>query len=634
MSNVNIGLAPNDGTGDDLRAAFAKLNGTNDDVALQLTAMLSNIGKIFPDRATALSTGQSNLPAVLGTIITLEGTAVVLRKASATALDPLFGTAPRWGVVITVDVEAEAALRANADDDLQRQLDSPFEGSEDASDIWLATDVSNNGLFAWTSTGFKTRMSDWTIADLNSRLAFGEDFETKEGLNQIVMDTDSSGSAIRVMKKDGQDMIMSASFWERGETALGLNGGLARLSTDEWHAIGVNGQSLSIGGPWDESANFITEAEFMALVDRNSALMLTGMERGDNVPILTVDMPRSVGYNNVLPTGYGPAIPSATNITAAIPMAYLLNLYRSDAGVKLVPVITQCHGISGIAIEDIDNDPNTGTGALIVWNNLTTWNRQVSTFGAASGFKVTVPWHDWVHGTSAQGYPEGSYEAQLWKYQTDMRQMLFVNGIEGDAVFVMTQPGGNADISTNEWFVCDEILAFCEKGGGVLATPLYAYEIWDNNVHPDAYATIQYQEVKAKAMATVESGRNWTIHRPKVSLTGTTITATFDSLWENEYLVQHPMSRYGGNGIDSFLGFEIEGGAITSVTIYGHTVIIECNATPTELRYAFQTQDASVFANNKYSAHRGLLRTSHKWQSKILDGVTLYRWVPSFIIQL
>lgn len=62
-------------------------------------ADLPNSGKTFVSRAAAESAGQAALPSTLGQIETREGDYLVLRSPTATADDPLFETAPRWGVV-------------------------------------------------------------------------------------------------------------------------------------------------------------------------------------------------------------------------------------------------------------------------------------------------------------------------------------------------------------------------------------------------------------------------------------------------------------------------------------------------------------------------------------------------------
>ncbi|UFM64252.1 hypothetical protein LOS78_01895 [Paracoccus sp. MA] len=547
---------------------------------------------------------------------------------------------------VTIQVqpsETEAAIQIAAG--VRAEIDAPYESvARDQGDeqvAWWAWDDDDHAMLGWSATGLRAHLDDWTVADAVPRALSMPDLEvdaaTDEGAGVRVLERDEGDRALRVMRADGQDMIMSEEFTRREiQKAVGL--GLLdphgnALSTTAWQAISVNGQSLSVGGPWSGSA--VTMAEFMARVDPTHALMLTGTVRGDAVPITTLDMPRSQGYNTSVPaTGVAAATPSTSVVSAAAPLAYIVNAYRRDLGLPMVPIITQCHGVSGITIEDLDPDPETGSGSTTAWGNLEYWYQQVVAQAATQGKTLTVPWHDWVHGTSAQSYPAGQYEAALWRYQRDMRALLASLGAEGPALFIMSQPAGNANTThaSANWFVCDEMLAFCEAGGGVMATPEYAYQIADNNVHPDAYWTIQFQEVKGRAIAEVEAGRPWTIHRPKARVTGSQIVLDFDSLRPGEYLVLHDPARYGGEGIDAYAGFEALGAAITGMQIRGRQVILDCDAAPTGVRYAMQKQNVTGFAGNMWTAHRGLLRTSDVWPSKLLPGVDLYRWVPSFTL--
>lgn len=80
---------------------------------LDTKADLSNSGKAFPGRASAVAAGQGSLPASLGQITTREGNYLVLRSASATADDPLFPTAPQWGVVLRVPNDVVLGTKAD-----------------------------------------------------------------------------------------------------------------------------------------------------------------------------------------------------------------------------------------------------------------------------------------------------------------------------------------------------------------------------------------------------------------------------------------------------------------------------------------------------------------------------------------
>lgn len=55
---------------------------------------------------TAAEAAASGLPATVAQILVREGTALVVRSRTATADDPLYATAPRWGVVDRQDTRA------------------------------------------------------------------------------------------------------------------------------------------------------------------------------------------------------------------------------------------------------------------------------------------------------------------------------------------------------------------------------------------------------------------------------------------------------------------------------------------------------------------------------------------------
>lgn len=68
-------------------------------------SVVANSGKVFTNRAAAVSAGQTNLPGTLGLIFTIEGEnneTLAVRSFSNASDDPLFATAPRWGVAMRV----------------------------------------------------------------------------------------------------------------------------------------------------------------------------------------------------------------------------------------------------------------------------------------------------------------------------------------------------------------------------------------------------------------------------------------------------------------------------------------------------------------------------------------------------
>ncbi|REF69964.1 metallophosphoesterase [Paracoccus versutus] len=112
----------------DLRDLFITLAQTTGDPSalqdildeLDDKADLANSGAFFTSRAAMVSTGQSALPGSKGLAFHPDGDYLVVRGFNATSDDPLFETAPRWGVLMRVP--NEALLDAKADFSALRHL--------------------------------------------------------------------------------------------------------------------------------------------------------------------------------------------------------------------------------------------------------------------------------------------------------------------------------------------------------------------------------------------------------------------------------------------------------------------------------------------------------------------------------
>ncbi|AZV00409.1 hypothetical protein pthi1_p44 [Paracoccus phage vB_PthS_Pthi1] len=89
-----------------------------------LQDILANSGKVFANRAEAVSFGQDRLPAALGRIITLEGNYLVVRGQGQTEDDPLFEIAPRWGVLVRIPNRDLVESISNLGDVLSLQTDT------------------------------------------------------------------------------------------------------------------------------------------------------------------------------------------------------------------------------------------------------------------------------------------------------------------------------------------------------------------------------------------------------------------------------------------------------------------------------------------------------------------------------
>ncbi len=95
--------------------------------AIEGKAEIQDSGKLFFDRASAVSAGQEKLVPAIGRIFTVEGDDLVLRGQGQTGDDPLFATQPRWGVVDRYP--ARSLLDALASDLATRRIASTANSS-------------------------------------------------------------------------------------------------------------------------------------------------------------------------------------------------------------------------------------------------------------------------------------------------------------------------------------------------------------------------------------------------------------------------------------------------------------------------------------------------------------------------
>lgn len=672
--NTILRVVAGDGTATDLANARAEriiadaqmgspmltsVAGTGNAVTAAVPSILQDAGIVAANlRAVALIWPAD---AAAGTVtLNIDGRGAVEVRTADNAVPPaqmlrgghlvsLVKDGPRWRVVSPelriADLQAESAARA-ADiaalttgiADVASRIDEPSETVQTEDVRWIAWDDQGQAMLGWSGSGLRVRLDDWTVGDVAPRVLSDPGIEvvqqTDDTLDGRVLARDAAGNALwmwRAGDGGGFDGIMSQAFWDRGREALNLQA--QQLSTTAIQICGVNGQSLTVGGTYSSEFSYAYASSLMS----EGCLQIDGLARGDGIDIGDTLGPRRQGYSTSTPgTGLELGRPGAGANGLPFSVFSMLNAHRADAGVPLVPVVTSGHGISGIPIEQMDDDPNTGANAdTIVWDNFTYWTAQAKAVSEAAGRTILPGWHVISHGTSAQNMPRHAYANAWWGLQQDSLDYLRSIGLPLPR-YIITQPGGNANITSQPWAVCDDILDICEQGGAILGTAEYWYPIADNNVHPDAYWTAILGETMAWGIAEVEAGRRWTITRPKVlSNAGGVLTLHFDSLRDDEVLEIEAASKYGGQGIDAHLGFQLTGGAITASTVRGHVVVLHYTGAPTAVRYAMQSQVVTGIPGNRYTAHRGLLRTSLTKPAKsVPDQRLLVRPVPSFTLNL
>ena len=404
-----------------------------------------------------------------------------------------------------------------------------------------------------------------------------------------------------------------------------------RLQRTKVQINSVNGQSHSTGGPWDIK---MTNA-YAATFQNEALLQIIGMRRTDGAAADSTAGPSLYGYDHAFPaTGISQGEAGANNIGLPFAAYATLNAHRADVGQPQIPVLTCGHGIGGIPLVDMDDDPDTGSGNVTVWDNFTWWTQQAKAQAEAAGLEIVQGWHLFNHGGAGSRFPHGQYLSEWEALQKKYLAHWTSIGLTQPR-YIITQTGGGArtdNAGPGYWAVADDQLDLVERGDAVLGSCDYWYPIYDGNVHWDAYGTSLAGETLAWAMSEVEAGRKWSIHRPKVvANTAGRLTLSFDSLRDDEHLQIEDATKYGGIGIDAFLGFELVGGTITGVDIQGRRVTITHTGTPTLLKYARQIGDLT---GSNYTAHRGLLRTSLRKRSKFWPDMLMVRPIPTFTMEL
>ena len=164
MPVVNIGAASNDGTGDPLRAAFGKLNTAHDDLESTVTDVIFSGGKLFASRSEAVNFTQAKLRGAYRRIITIEGSAIVIRGHSYTTPDPLFATYPQWGIVLRFDTAGAVATIPGGDS--PSGLDVPLN-----AEMVIQRNNSSNTVSFWRVIGAPVDdlETDVLKRDLNNR---------------------------------------------------------------------------------------------------------------------------------------------------------------------------------------------------------------------------------------------------------------------------------------------------------------------------------------------------------------------------------------------------------------------------------------------------------------------------------
>lgn len=443
---------------------------------------------------------------------------------------------------------------------------------------------------------------------------------TAVSLNRIDIGT---SSLITIHSVDvylfGTAKNVTSSILPAWQTKSGITLPTYSATTLEYHP--EIGQSLSLG-PDDVPSRSPLSNE-----NRLGALQISGLKRTDTVAVFLHGPSATAIDTATAGTGIVPAT-IAANTPVKMSAALSEGKIRQAMGLPAVPHIVQCISIAGQRmIEFDDNTPATGTLGTVILDNVTYVMSEAKRLATAAGKTLRIPTLTILQGTADRDLARGVWRAQAEDVVATWRSV--IAGLTGDTPpLYIYQSGGQTTTAADGWENKLDQLAMAADGYATLVTPVYPFEYADN-AHPGITNSRILADLFNWCRAVKDTGGQWNLI-PSASRSGSTITVTV-TCRSDETLVLAPDDKYGGVGISNY-GFEVAGATITGVTASGNTITITTTGgTPTQVRYAYQSQDLSAQPAPYYSAHRGLLRTS---LSKTTDGRAAYRWVPGFKFDL
>ena len=241
----------------------------------------------------------------------------------------------------------------------------------------------------------------------------------------------------------------------------------------------------------------------------------------------------------------------------------------------------------------------------------------------------------WIQGEADRSAAPGAYLVALTAHWDRIRARLDALYPQSEKMIFLMQTAGSDQThheKERNHPAADQLHFMAERRDAVLVGPVYPSRLSDY-IHPDLHHSRIMGELAAWALREVQSGRPWSIGRPALRREGDRITLDF-ALREDETLTAHDLDVYGGQGIDAFLGLEVKGGQIQTVELDGHALHLSVTGPVTQVRYAMQRQNMREVEGNAYPARRGLLRTTLARPAVHLAETTLYRWLPSFAVDL
>ena len=302
-------------------------------------------------------------------------------------------------------------------------------------------------------------------------------------------------------------------------------------------------------------------------------------------------------------------------------------------------MIVGTNGFGGQGIEEFDDDPASGTGSTVLWQNNRYWLEQARAVAVAQGLTPELGSLLVIHGTADKTAAQGWYLSRA-KRVIDLHMAHAVNLFGHAPKLLMGQAGGDADTSNDGatgWAVCLDQIELIRHYDGLLIGPEYALPIEDDNVHPGWLARAGFGELADAAEDYHARGLAWNLLPPReseITLEGNQVIMPWTlPHGSNMLMVPEPGKYDDYGGFCDHLGFTAPGRTITDVSLSGRICTITLDAAPTVLRYAMQVQNITGHRDPDgfgYTAHRGLIATDWRLDSVVAPGVVHRRWLPSY----
>ena len=384
--------------------------------------------------------------------------------------------------------------------------------------------------------------------------------------------------------------------------------------------VAIDGQSLGLGH--NGTAAERTQEGYR---NRPASRMHKGLMRSDVALTMPLHGPLTVSYSADHATGLNFAVPSG-NIPACLTFASALDLWRKQMGLPIARMIIGFNGIGGQSIVQFDHDPLPDPYGTHIRDNHTRWLDEMMSVAPDA-----VP----LLYACIQGEADVSQTREWYLERAHISYDAALDDIEaatGVRTPVMVwQTGAYTNGLTTASGSTLAQLQLVEDYDAAFAGPLYPNFLADNVVHPTLNYQILHCEIAALVWAHREAGVNINLLPGAPEWNGNTVRIPF-SVRDGHSLVFESGDKYAAYGGLTNHGVEATGASITSVTLDGNAVVVECDGPMTQVQIALQSQDVSSYADvnlGNYGAHRCDIMESDPEDSLMLDGWKLKRFIPS-----